>query len=80
MSLPVVNQEIVWGILANHSEEDDKERFLILAEENPFLWDMAKTVLESPVYNESYREGYVCAALQFYWLLRTQDEVNELNG
>jgi hypothetical protein len=77
--LPVVQPGLIAGRLASLKGEDQTLIYLKIKNENPELWNLIKVVLNSEK-SEEFKDGYVKAAAQFYKLLSSQDEADEMEA
>lgn len=82
MSLPIVHEDLFGAKLASlrGDSEYDTRIYEIIREENPALCTLIEAILEEDRYSEDFKHGYCKAAAQFYDLLRTQAEVDEMNN
>lgn len=78
--LPVVNLDIFGGRLASirSQKESDIKIYEKIRKENPALWMLIEIILEEEEYSYDFKDGYCKAAAQFYDLLSTQMEIDEL--
>jgi len=57
-----------------------KETYALIRDENPVLWALIQVVIDDENKSMKFKQGYCKAAAQFYYLLSTQVECNELNN
>jgi hypothetical protein len=77
--MPKVHEDIVHTkILRINDEGYQQNLYTQIAEENPFLWHLIELAITDDSISHDFKDGYCKAAAQFYDLLKTQMEINQL--
>lgn len=76
--LPQVHIELLSSKLASRSFEADCQAYKKIQDENPNLWLMIEAVVDDETADDSFKDGYCKAAVQFYSLLAAQLECDDL--
>jgi hypothetical protein len=77
--MPRVDEKIVHTKIFRLGDRSYQQNlYTQIAQENPFLWKLIESAITDDSLDEGFKKGYCQAAVQFYDLLKTQMEINQL--